>query len=277
MSAAVVPGAVSASSPVRLFVRRVAAVGCAAIVAGVAVAFLGGRLAMRLLAAANPGATGMTTDDGFVVGDVTAGGSAQLLLAAVQLSLLGAVLYLLLRPLLIGPEWFRTTTLAVGVATCFAALLVAPDGFDFARLDPAWLPLVLFWLLPFVHTALFCDPGGALAPRRLLVPARTRPIGRHHVAHLAARGRGRAGGAAPAPCSGAGRRARTPVTATARARRGWALDGPHRPRGRVRCGTGRTRPRRAAAGVTSPQASSTASPLGTAIPPPGGPTAPPGA
>ena len=155
MSAVLVPGDALAMSPVRQLVRRTAAVGCAALAVGATVAFLGGRLAMRLLAAANHGATGLVTDDGFVVGNVSVGGSAQLLAAAVQISLLGAALYLLLRPLLIGPQWFRTATLSIGVATCFAALLADPEGVDFAVLDPPWLPLVLFWVLPLVHTAVF--------------------------------------------------------------------------------------------------------------------------
>jgi hypothetical protein len=155
MSAVVAPSAVSELSPVRLLVRRVAVVGCAGAVAGVVVAFPLGRLAMRLLAAANPGATGMSTDDGFAVGTVSLDGSAQLLLSAIQISMLGAALYLLLRPLLLGPSWCRTATLSVGVATCFAALLADPAGFDFTILDPPWLPILLFWLLPLVHTAVF--------------------------------------------------------------------------------------------------------------------------
>jgi hypothetical protein len=145
----------ASASPTGLLIRRLAAVGCAAVVVGATVAFLGGRLAMRLLAAANPGASGMVTDDGFVVGTVSVGGSTQLLLAAVQISMLGGALYLPLRALLLGPAWFRTATLSVGVATCFAALLVDPEGFDFVVLDPPWLPVVLFWVLPLVHTAVF--------------------------------------------------------------------------------------------------------------------------
>jgi hypothetical protein len=57
--------------------------------------------------------------------------------------------------LLLGPPWLRTATLAVGVATTVAALLVSADSFDFVALEPHWLPIVLFWLLPFVHVVVF--------------------------------------------------------------------------------------------------------------------------
>ncbi len=137
------------------YLRQVAAVGCAAVVTGALVAFPGGRLVMRLLALLNPEDTGQVTDDGFLVGRVSLGGSGQLLLAAVQISMLGAVVFLLVRPLLLGPRWLRTTTLAVGVATTVAALLVTPESFDFLVLEPRWLPIALFWLLPAVHVVVF--------------------------------------------------------------------------------------------------------------------------
>ena len=142
-------------SVLSLAVRRAAAAGCAALVAGVLVAFVGGRLVMRVLAAANPEETGQITGDGFAVGAVTVGGTAQVLLAAVQLSLFGAALYLLIRPLLLGPSWLRVATVSLGVAVAFGALLTDPEGFDFTALDPAWLPILLFTVLPGVHVVAF--------------------------------------------------------------------------------------------------------------------------
>ena len=145
----------AAGFPFAIYVRQIAAMGCAAVVTGALVAFPGGRLAMRLLADLNPENTASTTDDGFLVGRVSLGGSGQLLLAAIQFSLLGAVIFLLVRPLLLGPRWLRTATLAVGVGTTVAALLVSPDSFDFVALEPHWLPIALFWLLPVVHVVVF--------------------------------------------------------------------------------------------------------------------------
>lgn len=147
-------GVVNPSTTSRML-RAMAAAGAAATVAGVLVAFVGGRLAMRLLAAANPEDTGQTTDDGFAVGAVTAGGTAQVLLAALQISLLGAAVYLLIRPLLMGPTWLRISTVALGVGVAFGALLTAPDSFDFVALEPRWLPILLFTLLPALHVVAF--------------------------------------------------------------------------------------------------------------------------
>lgn len=48
--------------------RKVAAAGCAGIVADFLVNAAGGRLAMMLLARLNPAATGLTSDDGFRIG-----------------------------------------------------------------------------------------------------------------------------------------------------------------------------------------------------------------
>jgi hypothetical protein len=144
-----------ARSPLTPHVRQVAALGGASVVTGALVVFPLARLAMRLLASLNPEDTASVTDDGFLVGRVTFGGSAQLLLASVQAVLLGAIVYLLVRPLLLGRPWVRTATLALGVATTLAALLVAPDSFDFVALEPHWLPIVLFWLLPAVSVAAF--------------------------------------------------------------------------------------------------------------------------
>ncbi len=135
--------------------RRWAAAGCAALVAGVLVAFVGGRLVMRVLAAANPEDTGQITGDGFAVGAVTAGGTAQVLLAAVQLSLFGAALYLLIRPLLLGPMWLRVSTVSLGVGVAFGALLTEPESFDFSALEPSWLPILLFTVLPALHVVVF--------------------------------------------------------------------------------------------------------------------------
>lgn len=54
-----------------LALRRLAAITVAGAVLGVLVGGVGGRLAMVLLAALNPRATGVTSDDGFTIGQFT--------------------------------------------------------------------------------------------------------------------------------------------------------------------------------------------------------------
>lgn len=148
---------------VEVVVRRAIAVGVAALVSGVLVGALGGRLAMRILAAVNPEDGGMVTDDGFSVGQMTPGGTLQLVLAATQLTMIGAAVYLLVRPMLPRHGIRRVAASAAGFGLTAAALVVEPSGSDFRELQPLWLAEALFVLLPVVLVAVF----SALAERWL--------------------------------------------------------------------------------------------------------------
>jgi hypothetical protein len=140
---------------VEIVLRRAVAVGCAVLVSGVLVGALGGRLAMRLLAAVNPEDGGTLTDDGFTVGQVTSVGTLQLVLSATQLTMVGAMVYMLVRPLLPGRGTVRVALSAAGFGLTAAALLVDPSGIDFSQLQPLWLAEVLFVLLPVGLVAVF--------------------------------------------------------------------------------------------------------------------------
>ena len=137
-----------------LVIRTAAAGGCAAVIAGV-VSAVGGRLAMSLLASLNPEDAGVRSDDDFVIGQLTFGGTAQLTAATVQLTLVGAALYLLLRPFLVGTGAVRVVTSAIGFGVTFAALIIHPDGVDFTRLEPLWLGIALFVAVPVLVVAIF--------------------------------------------------------------------------------------------------------------------------
>ena len=112
------------------------------------------RLAMLLLASLNPAATGVTSDDGFVMGQFTLSGSAQLALSGLQFGVFGATCYAAVRGLLIGPPWFRLVSISVGPAAVAGALVVHTDGVDFQLLEPAWLAVALFVALPAAYAAL---------------------------------------------------------------------------------------------------------------------------
>lgn len=122
---------------------------CGAFVVGVL-----GRLAMLLLAALNPDATGVTSDDGFVMGQVTLTGSAQLALAGLQFGVIGAGFYVIVRGLMIGPSWFRLLSISLGPAIVIGAIVVHTDGVDFQLLGPLWLAAGLFIALPAAYVAL---------------------------------------------------------------------------------------------------------------------------
>jgi len=137
-----------------LVVRKVAAGGCAAVIAGL-VSAVTSRLAMSLLASFNPEDAGVRSDDDFVIGQVTLGGTAQLTFATLQLTMLGAGLYLLLRPFLVGTGVVRVVTSAIGFGVTFAAIIIHPGGVDFTRLEPLWLGIALFVAVPVLVVATF--------------------------------------------------------------------------------------------------------------------------
>jgi hypothetical protein len=124
-------------------------IGCGVFVVGVLA-----RLAMMLLAVLNPDAHGLTSDDGFTIGQFTLFGSLQLAAAGGEFGVLGAWFYLLLRGLAVGPSWFRTLALSLGPAVVIAAIVVEPDGVDFNHLHPTWLAIGLFLVLPATYVAL---------------------------------------------------------------------------------------------------------------------------
>ena len=150
--------------------RTLGAISFVGILCGWFVVGVLSRLAMLLLAVLNPVATGVTSDDGFVMGRFTVGGSLNLLfLAGTALGLLGAGLYAAVRGLRIGPAWFRLLSVSVGAGVVVGSQVVHSDGVDFRLLEPLWLAVGLFLLLPIVYVALL----SAIAERLL---ARDRPV-----------------------------------------------------------------------------------------------------
>ena len=133
---------------------RLAAIPLVGVVLGMLVGGVLGRLAMFLLIHVDPGPRGMTSDDGFTMGQFTLSGSIQLVLACGQIGLIGGIIYLLIRWLLFGPPWFRilSVTLASGIG--LGSQLVHTDGVDFNFLDPVWLPIALFVLIPALYGGL---------------------------------------------------------------------------------------------------------------------------
>jgi len=133
---------------------------------------------MALLAAQNPEDAGVISDDGFTMGQFTVGGTAQLLAAALQIGLVAALSYLVLRQLAMGPRWMRVVSIAAGGAVVFAALLIDPHGVDFTVLDPHWLPVVLFLMIPAAFVVLLSLLVERwLAPTSWFVTAPLRQVG----------------------------------------------------------------------------------------------------
>ena len=165
--------------------RRLAAVTWAGALLGLLVGGVGSRLAMLLLARLNPEATGVISDDGFRMGQLTAD-TLNLLVVTTFIGVFGGGIYFVLRGLMIGPRWFQVLSISVGPAVVAGASIVHVDGVDFTTLEPAWLAIAMFVLIPGVYAALltvvaerWLAPGGgfmtaptwlALAPLVLWTP-----------------------------------------------------------------------------------------------------------
>lgn len=133
--------------------RRLAVITWAGALLGLLVGGIGSRLAMLLLARLNPQATGVVSDDGFAIGQLTTA-SFNLLFATTLIGVLGGGLYFVLRGLRVGPRWFQVTSLAVGSGVVVASIIVHPDGVDFTLLDPPLLSIALFVAIPVLYAAL---------------------------------------------------------------------------------------------------------------------------
>lgn len=140
-------------APAELAARRLAVITATGALLGLLVGGVGGRLAMLLLAELNPEASGVTSDDGFTIGQFTLA-SLNLLIVGTVLGVVGAGFYAILRGLRVGPRWFQVLSLAVGPAVVVGALIVHTDGVDFTRLEPTWLAIVLFVAIPGGYAAL---------------------------------------------------------------------------------------------------------------------------
>lgn len=143
-------------------------IGCGIFVVGVL-----SRLAMFLLIQLNQNVVGVTSDDGFEMGQFTLSGSLNLaLLVGPLFGVAGAGFYVALRGLAIGPEWFRLLSLSLGPGVVIGSMLVNADGVDFTLLDPLWLAVLLFILIPTVYVVLL----RLLAERALAGKSWPRPL-----------------------------------------------------------------------------------------------------
>jgi hypothetical protein len=121
----------------------------AGMVAGFVWGGIGGRIAMRVLfLTSSDSVGGLTSDDGFEIGRIS-GDTIFLLIFTAMLGAMAGLLYGLLRMLLRGPRW--SIAIAVGVTAAAGAgggLIVNAHGIDFRVLDPLWLAVGLFLLIP---------------------------------------------------------------------------------------------------------------------------------
>ncbi len=90
---------------------------------------------------------GLTSDDGFEIG-VISGATVFLLIFTLFLGALGGLIYGITRRVLRGPTWMVAVAVAVTAAAGEGALIVTADGIDLRLLEPLWLAVGLFVLIP---------------------------------------------------------------------------------------------------------------------------------
>jgi len=147
--------ALTADSPIGPILERLRVIALAGAGLGLLVGGIGGRLAMFLLRVTSPAfVDGRISDDGFEIGRFTLSGTYNLLGIGIGAGLVGAAVYLLVAPWLIGPVWFKRFTAALGAGIVVGAMLVHADGIDFTVLEPLWLAVGLFVAIPMLFGAL---------------------------------------------------------------------------------------------------------------------------
>jgi hypothetical protein len=118
-------------------------------VTGATVGGVGGRIAMLVLRlTSNPSVLGLQSDDGFTIG-VVSSETAFLVTATAFLGVVGAVVYLVIRPWI--PSRLRPWASGIVAGVGGGAAVIRPDGIDFRLLSPVSLAVAMFIVLPAAY------------------------------------------------------------------------------------------------------------------------------
>ena len=122
--------------------------GLAGAIAGFIWGGVGGRVAMRIVfLTSDDRVRGLTSDDGFEIGTISAA-TVFLLIATAILGTVVGLAYGFLRMFLAGPKWIVAIAMGVAAGAVGGAMIVHSDGIDFHILGPLWLTVGLFVLIP---------------------------------------------------------------------------------------------------------------------------------
>jgi hypothetical protein len=139
--------------------------------AGLVWGAIGGRVVMLVLRLTTPEADGVTTDDGFEIGQVTLGGTLNLAAGMILGGAVSGVVYVAVRTAVVPA--LRAPLAALFGAAAGGAAFISPDGIDQRILEPRWLTVGAFVVLPAAATltiVLVVERLGRRGPR-VLPPA----------------------------------------------------------------------------------------------------------
>lgn len=139
------------AGPMGLVLRlgRLGLVGIlAGVVAGIIAGGVGSRVAMRILAAANGELDGVVTDNGNVVGEITFGGTLDLILiSGFFVGTFGGLFYVLTRRWVPGSGIWKGLAFGLMLFLVFGSFIIDDGNRDFRLFGPAALAVALFALL----------------------------------------------------------------------------------------------------------------------------------
>jgi hypothetical protein len=148
------------------YVELVRIVVLSGLVVGVLVGGPAMRLAMLLLRLTSPDSViGIQSDDDFTIGQFTLSGTYNLFMLGSALGVIGAAVYVLVSPWLLGGAGFRAFTFAFTAGVYVGSLVIKDEGVDFHVLEPVSLAIVLFIAVPALVGAVLPYVVDAVAAR----------------------------------------------------------------------------------------------------------------
>lgn len=145
--------------------RAVGIAGLAGVLAGIAVGGIGGRVLMRVSAVLTGPvpATGLRTDNGNIVGEITVPGTIALVVfAGVANGLIGGLVYAALRPWLAPLGRRGAVGFGVLLLAALGFVVITPENPDFRRFGPAALNIAMFAVIYVLFGALLVSLHAAL-------------------------------------------------------------------------------------------------------------------
>lgn len=132
----------------------------------IGVLFRAGMLMLRL---DRPETTGVVSDDGFLIGRFTLAGTYNLFMLGGALAAMGATAYIAVQPHLIGPRWFRISTVGFTTMLLGGSAAIHDQGVDFTLLDPQ-LGVAVFLAIPLAAGLATPVVVDAIARREQRIP-----------------------------------------------------------------------------------------------------------
>jgi hypothetical protein len=133
-------------------------------IVGLLVGGVGSRVAMRVMAMTSPLATGLETDFGATVGEITVGGTIFLLFGGAVVGVFGSIVYAAVQRWLPGRGLGQGLVFGVLLLALFSRALIDPGNEDLVILTPPALAIAMFGSLFILYGLVFVRLKERLEP-----------------------------------------------------------------------------------------------------------------